>query len=300
MMLITESHVRQNLSVPDCIEVLRDALARPLVNIPRYRLESTNALLHVMSASIPELGIMGLKCYSVTKTSTRFAVLLFGEASGELMAVLEADALGQIRTGAASGLATDLLARKDAAVGAVIGTGFQAETQLLAIDAVRNLQEIRIFSRSPEKRAAFVKRMQRETQARLRDASSAEECARDADVICTITSARDPVLFGDWLKPGCHINAAGVNWANKRELDPSAVRRASLICTDHREQSKIEAGDLIGEVESWESVAELSDVLNGKVSRTSEDQITLFKSNGIAAEDIAAALFVYKKIISRS
>jgi ornithine cyclodeaminase/alanine dehydrogenase-like protein (mu-crystallin family) len=212
------------------------------------------------------------------------------------MATVEADALGQIRTGAASGLATDLLARKDVGAGAVIGTGFQGETQLLAIDAVRNFQQIRIYSRSEENRWSFVHRMQPLVRARLQEAASAEECVRDADVICTITSSREPVLAGEWLRPGSHINAAGVNWATKRELDDTAVRRAGFICVDHLEQSKIEAGDLIGVLPSWDGVAELGDVVAGKAGRVGADQITLFKSNGIAVEDIAAALFLYKKL----
>ena len=296
MIHITEEQVRENLSVRECIEVLRDAFRHPFVNIPRYRLKSRNSLLHVMSASIPDLGIMGLKCYGTSRTAGDFVVLLFEEGSGSLMATVEADALGQIRTGAASGLATDLLARKDAGTGAVIGTGFQGETQLLAIDAVRNFQQIRIYSRSEENRWSFVHRMQPLVRARLQEATSAEECVRGADVICTITSSREPVLAGEWLRPGSHINAAGVNWATKRELDETAVRRAGLICVDHLEQSKIEAGDLIGVLPSWDGVAELGDVLAGKAGRVGADQITLFKSNGIAVEDIAAALFLYKKL----
>ena len=296
MIHITEEQVRRYLSVRDCIEVLRDAFRHPFVNIPRYRLKSRNSLLHVMSASIPDLNIMGLKSYGTSRTAGDFAVLLFEETTGNLMATVEADALGQIRTGAASGLATDLLARKDAAIGAVIGTGFQAETQLLAIDAVRAFQQIRVFSRSEENRRSFVHRMQPLVRARLVEAGSAEQCSRGSDVICTITSSREPVLFGDWLDPGCHVNAAGVNWADKRELDETAVRRAGLVCVDHLEQSKIEAGDLIGVLSTWDGVAELADVVAGKVGRKSAEQITLFKSNGIAAEDIAAALFLYQEL----
>ena len=297
MMQISEGQVRQHLSVPECIEVLRDAFGREFVNIPRYRLKSRNSLLHVMSASIPDLNIMGLKSYGTSSSGAEFAVLLFEESTGKLMAVFEANALGQIRTGAASGLATDLLARKDAAIGAVIGTGFQGETQLLAIDAVRAFREIRVYSRSAEHRREFVERLQPRVRAKLRAVDSAEQCARDADVICTITSSREPVLFGEWLKPGCHINAAGVNWHNKREIDEDCVRRAGLIVVDSLEQNKIESGDLLGLVD-WNLVHELSDVVKGIVRRASSDRITLFKSGGIALEDIAAALFIYRKLIA--
>jgi ornithine cyclodeaminase/alanine dehydrogenase-like protein (mu-crystallin family) len=243
---------------------------------------------------------MGLKAYGTSKLAATFAVLLFDEKTCALLAVLEADRLGQIRTGAASGLATDLLAVKDAKIGAIIGTGYQAETQLMAIDAVRRFSEIRIYSRSAEGRKIFISTMQDKIRrsVKLVDSSSAESAARDADVICVITSSREPVLFGSWLKPGCHINAAGVNWSNKREIDEQCVRKASLIVADNREQSKIEAGDLthvLSELE-WENVAELKDLVKGRVGRQSLQDITLFKSNGIAAEDVAAAHYIVGKL----
>jgi alanine dehydrogenase len=296
-MYVTESQVRNLLPVHECVDILRDAFSREFVNIPRYRLKSTNTLLHVMSASIPSLGIMGLKSYGTGREAAGdFVVLLFDERNGKLMGVFEADALGQIRTGAASGLATSYLAPEDSTIAAIIGTGLQAETQLMAIDSVREFKQIRIFSRSAENRRAFIKKMQPQVKANLIESQTAEQAVRDADVISTITTAKTPVVFGEWLKPGCHINAAGTNWSNKRELDESAVKRCDLICADHREQSKIEAGDLIGVIDDWNSVWELSDVVQGRIARTSADQITLFKSNGIAMEDIASALHIYKKL----
>ena len=297
-MYITEKQVTEKLSVKECVEVLRKALALDYINIPRYRLRSENSILHVMSASIPQLGIMGLKAYGISRTGGNFMVLLFDEKSGSLMTVVEADAMGQIRTGAASGLATDELAVREARIGAVIGTGYQAETQLLAIDAVRRFELIRIFSRSPENRKTFIQELQPKVRAKLVEANSAEECVADADVICTITSAKEPVLLGKWLKQGAHINAAGVNWANKREIDEEAVRKSTLIVVDNIEQSKIEAGDLIHvfNPDDWSRVVELRDVLRGKVPKRFRQDITLFQSNGIAAEDIATALHVFNKI----
>ena len=206
--------------------------------------------------------------------------------------------VAKIRTGAASGLATDLLANPDASVGAVIGTGFQAETQLLAIDTVRKFEEIRIYSRRDEARADFIAKMQSQVSARLVNASSAQEAVSDADVICTITSAKDPVVEGKWLKPGSHINAAGSNSVSRRELDEEAVRRADFICTDDRHQAKIESGDLTAVLkeQQWNDVRELKDVVKGNSGRTSRKQITLFKSNGIAVEDVASALYIYSRI----
>lgn len=296
-MYITEEDVAQLLSVPECIDVLEKAFALPFINIPRYRLKSKNSLLHVMSASIPDWEVMGLKSYGTAKEGGQFIVLLFSEPKGTLLAVIEASRLGQIRTGAASGLATKLLARSDSRIGAIFGSGYQAETQLLAIDSALNLSRIKVFSRNAENRRDFVYRLKMQTRAELVNAESAEECAHDADVICTVTSSKEPVLYGKWLKPGCHINAAGSNWSTKRELDEVAVRKCDFVCVDHLEQSKLESGDLISvfRPEDWNSVVELRDVVQGKTGRSSPDQITLFKSNGIALEDIAAARFIYDK-----
>lgn len=296
MNIITEEQVKQHLSVTDCVSVLRDAFARETVNIPRYRLKSANSLLHVMSASIPSVDVMGLKAYGTSRSGASFAVLLYRESTGELLATVQADALGQIRTGAASGLATDLLANENVRVGAIIGTGFQAETQLLALTAVRKFDEIRFYSRSEANRKEFQERMQSRVTCELKEGTSAEYCVRGADVISTITSSKEPVLYGAWLKQGCHINAAGSNWANKTELDANAVQRCDLICVDHLEQSKIESGDLIPVLKDWSSVKELSAVVKGSVKRKDADQITLFESHGIAVEDVAAAYYVYKKL----
>jgi ornithine cyclodeaminase/alanine dehydrogenase-like protein (mu-crystallin family) len=296
--LVNEEQVRRLLPVRYCVEVLRNALRLEYVNIPRYRLKSRNSLLHVMSASIPSLFVMGLKSYGTSHSGASFAVLLFDEPSGALIAVVEADALGQIRTGAASGLATDLLADPDARVGAVIGTGFQAETQLLAIDAVRKFDEIRIYSRREEARAEFVAKMQSRVSASLVNAPSSKEAVTDADVICTITSAKDPVVEGKWIKPGAHINAAGSNSVARREIDEDAVRRSTFICTDDVQQAKIESGDLTSVLsdKEWSEVRELKDVVRGNCGRTSQDEITLFKSNGIAVEDVAAAHYIYSRL----
>ena len=298
MIYINEEQVKRLLSVRDCVEVLRNAFSLEYINIPRYRLKSTHSLLHVMSASIPPLLVMGLKSYGTSRGGGSFAVLLFDEPSGELLAMFEADALGQIRTGAASGLATDLLANPDARIGAVIGTGFQAETQLLAIDAVRKFDQVRIYSRREQARKDFIDKMQSQVRTTLMNASSAEESVRDADVICTITSSKDPVVEGRWLKPGVHINAVGSNSVARRELDADAVQGADLLCTDDREQSKIEAGDFVGVLteERWNQVRELSEVVKGKYGRTSSGQRTLFKSNGIALEDVASAHYIYSRI----
>jgi ornithine cyclodeaminase/alanine dehydrogenase-like protein (mu-crystallin family) len=212
--------------------------------------------------------------------------------------MIEADYMGQLRTGAASGVATKYLARRDASVAAIIGTGGQAKTQLEAIAAVRKLKFARVYSRNAEHRKTFCEEMSARIGIAVEPANSASEAARGAHIICTATTASQPVLSGADLASGLHINAIGANHAHKRELDDEAVAGADVIVVDSVEQSRQEAGDLIiafqGDEICWTGVKKLSDVVAGKVSgRTSDTEVTLFKSNGIASWDLAVAMRVY-------
>jgi ornithine cyclodeaminase/alanine dehydrogenase-like protein (mu-crystallin family) len=212
-------------------------------------------------------------------------------------ALIQADRLGQVRTGAASGLATRHLAREDARVGALIGTGWQAETQLEAVCLARPLTEVRVFGREAGRRAAFVERMAPRVRARLLPVGSAEEAVRGADVVCTITTARAPVLEGAWLAPGAHVNAAGVNWPDRREVDEAVVRRAARVVVDDLETARLEGGNLLPVVAAghlrWEDVVPLASIVAGTApGRRRPDEITLFASHGIALEDVACAAHV--------
>jgi len=294
MLYITEDDVRRLLPMPVCIDLMRTAFTRlatgEALNQPRRRLTlPTRSTLHYMAAS--DGRYFGIKVYSTNpKRPPTFRFLLYRADDGELLATLEANHLGQIRTGAASGLATALLARPDSKVAAIIGSGFQARTQLDAIRAALPFKEIRVWSRSAEKREAFAR------ECGVDAASTAEAAVRDADVIVTATSAKDPVLESAWVKDGAHINAMGSNQAQRREVPAELVSRASLIVVDSKEQSRMESGDLLLAPElNWDSVVELQDVVMGKVQRQSAAAITLFKSNGLAAEDVIAAGYVYKK-----
>ena len=208
---------------------------------------------------------------------------------------MEASALGQVRTGAASGLATRYMARADASTVGIIGTGYQARTQLEAACAVRGIKSAKAFSRTAEKRQAFAGEMSERLSLEVMPAESAEECIRGTDIAITITSSREPVLKGEWLKDGCHVNAAGGNHWMRREIDEVAVNRAGTIVVDDLEQAKVECGDLLWPAERglfrWSMAHELRDVVSGKTrGRTQEDSITLFESQGVAIEDVAAAL----------
>jgi alanine dehydrogenase len=308
-LLLTEADVRSLLTMPVAIEVVEESLRLQgkgeLILHPRRRIKMPdNALLHYMAAADPLHGYIGMKIYTVTHGGARFVVPLFRSTTGEMAALIEADALGQIRTGAATGVATKYLANAKASSVGIIGTGYQARTQLEAVAVVRRLQRVRAYGRDPERRAKFCREMSERIGLSVGAASSSEEAVRGADIVITATSATQVVLEGAWLSPGMHINAMGANWPQKRELDAAAVGRADLVVVDSIEQSKMEAGDLIqafGDDQSrWTTVQELGRIVAAQASgRTTADQITLFKSNGIAAWDLAAAVRVYEMAVAR-
>ena len=308
-LLLTEADVRSLLTMPIALEIVEESLRRQgngeLVLHPRHRIKlPDNALLHYMAAGDSVRGYFGVKLYTAVRGVARFVVPLFRSTTGEMAALIEADALGQLRTGAASGVATKYLANANARAACIIGTGYQARTQLEAVAAVRRLNRVRAYGRDPERRERFCREMSERIGVSVEPTNSGEEAVRSADIVITATSATRIVLEGAWLTPGMHINAMGANWPQKRELDEAAVGRANKIVVDSIEQSKMEAGDLIqafAEDQSrWNAVQELGQIVAGKVpGRTSADQITLFKSNGIATWDLAAAVRVYEIAVSR-
>lgn len=302
-LLIRESQVRETLTMPRAIDALeaafRDWAHGRATNQPRQRVHTPQGTLHLMGAAWQSKGYIGYKAYFSFPAGVRFHVVLASAHTGELLALIEADWLGRIRTGAASGLATKYLARTDAATVAVLGAGAQAETQLQAVCAVRSIERAFVFSRTPETRAAFAARMTAQLNIPVHPAESVEQAVAEADVICTVTSAREPILQGAWLKPGMHLNAAGANALARRELDTFAVGRCERIFVDDPAQARVEAAELIVPIElrklSWERVHPLAHLVGGLLPpRQSPEEITLFKSLGIALEDVAAAAIVYE------
>jgi ornithine cyclodeaminase/alanine dehydrogenase-like protein (mu-crystallin family) len=269
-------------------------------NEPRKRIAFEGGLFNYMAAALPAQHAVGLKSYVSTRAGTRFVVLLFDTTSGQLLSVLEADWLGRIRTGAASGVATRALARDDARVAGVIGAGGQAETQIQAIDAVRRLETIKVFSRAQERREGLVQRLQPGVGAKLEAVVSAEEAVRGSQIVTTITTAREAVFNGDWLEEGTHVNAAGGNRPDRRELDSLTISRAAFVAVDSLEGARIECGDLILAARDkpgvWSHVVELGSILAGQnAGRTGDNQITVFESMGIALEDVAVARYIYDR-----
>lgn len=300
---INENEVRELLTMAAAIAAVEDisrkqAEATVIVH-PRRRFEFPNrGFFHYMAALDTADGYVGMKQYTYVKGKLCFLVPLYAVATGELVALIEADYMGQLRTGAASGVATKYLAKKHAKVAAIIGTGGQARTQLEAIHNVRMLDAVYVYGRDPDRRNKYCDEMSEKLGVTCYAMQSAAEAVRNAEIICTATTASHPVLNGQDLPLGVHINAIGANHAHKQELDEAAVARANLIFVDSLAQSNQEAGDLIipfaKEPKRWAEVHELAELIAGRVpGRANDSQITLFKSNGIAAWDLAVAIKVY-------
>ncbi len=299
----TEKDVGELLPMGDavaCVErALRLLAEDKAVNLPRQRVRVDKLLLHMLPAGSGELGYVGLKAYTTGPNGARFYFLHFNSSSGELVAMMQADRLGQIRTGAASGVATKYMAREDATRVGIYGTGWQARSQLQAIAEVRPIVSMVAYGRDAARREKFCNEMTEELGIPVRPVETPEEVPQDADIVVTATNAREPVLRGAWLKPGQHVNAIGSNALRRLEIDEEAVTRMSFIAADSIEQAKIECGDLAAVVDaeklSWDGVHEIADVASGNVTaRRSPDDITLFESQGLAIEDVAVAKHVYE------
>lgn len=296
MLYLSEADVRALLPMPVAVGLMRGVFTRlrsgSTINQPRRRLIlPTGSVLHQMAAADGDY--FGTKIYSTNRRfGAHFLFLLYRAADGQPLAILEANALGQIRTGAASGYATGLLAAPGPATIAVIGSGFQARSQLEAALTVRTATEVQVWSPSAEKRASFAAEL---WAAPVRAADSAEAAVRGASIVITATNSKDPVIDDAWIAPGTLINAMGSNQADRREL-PSALIHRSRIVVDSVEQARIESGDLLLALDSsgWENVQELKDVDAAHDAAA----ITVFKSNGLAAEDVAAGGYVYERAIA--
>ncbi len=305
--VLREEDTRSLVGMPEALEAVETAFVEQAhgtgINEPRRRVRQPAGTLHIMAGALVSRGYWGFKAYTATRSRVRFIVNLYDSQSGALLSMIEADYLGQLRTGAASGVATKYLARSDAGVLALFGTGFQAETQLEAIAAVCALREVRVYGRTPERRETFAQTMAQRLNIPIHPAPTPREALEGADIVTTATTAIDPVFDGNDLSPGVHINGAGSNAAIRAELDRTTVRRADLIFTDDLEGARIESGDLIRAYErnalSWARVRLLADVVAGLTTgRQRPEDITLFESQGIALWDIALAATIYERAVA--
>jgi alanine dehydrogenase len=289
---LTEADVEALLSPADAVAAVEESFRRlaagEVANRPRYRVGGEAGWLAVMSAVDDGLQLAGVKAYAGSTAGVPFVVDLFDLDGGELAAVIEADRLGQLRTGAASAVAAKYLAVQGARTMGIIGCGWQAESQVRCIrEAVPSLERVVAYCRTAEALEDFCRRLDAEPGESHRDPAEQE-------IVVTATTSKDPVLRGEWLSPGALVCAMGANYPTKRELDNAVLERASFVCCDSIEQAKLESGDLIEPVEQgildWLEVHELQEVVAGEIQgRQSPEDIVVFKSNGIAAWDVAVA-----------
>lgn len=298
---LNEAEVSSLLSMDvllPAVEAVMAALARgEVVDYPRQRVRLPGSITHMLQGGVPYLNLTGFKAYTSSGGKARFWVHLFDATSGDPVAVLEADRLGMMRTGAAGGVAAKWLSREDARVAGVFGAGWQAEGQILALCAVRDLAQIKVWARNRERLEAFCARMTEMCGRPVVPAASAQDTVGGSDIVVTVTTASRPLFEADWLESGTHINAAGSNSLARQELSEAVLRKVGLICVDARDTALREAGDLLPLLEkgrtrpgSW---VELGEVVAGtRAGRTDASQITLFESQGLAIQDIAAAALV--------
>lgn len=298
-LFLNEEVVRQLLTMPLTIEAVEEShkelsLARA-IDIPRQRTRLPQTALHILQGALPGRDAIGYKAYTSNRSGIRFLVHVFSAASGALRVVMEADYLGMMRTGAASGVATRWLARPDAEVLGVFGAGWQAEGNIEAIAAVRKLRKVKVFARNTERLAAFCAKMSDRLQIDVVPGASPEDTVRGSDIVSTITTASSPLFDAAWLSPGTHINAAGSNSLIRREVGEDVLKVSSPIVVDSVETALKEAGDLLPVMEkgrlSERQLVELGDIILGRhPGRSKPEDITLFESQGMAIQDISVAV----------
>jgi ornithine cyclodeaminase/alanine dehydrogenase-like protein (mu-crystallin family) len=293
---LSEQDVRQLMDMPASISVVEEAFrqlaAGSAQNVPRARAFGSGVALHTMSAAADYLNLVGWKAYTTTRQSARFHVAVYRADSGAMAGLIEADYLGRLRTGAASGVATRYLAAAEASRVGLFGVGRQAATQLEAVCSVRPIKHVAVFSRNALRRNEFAADMSRRCRVDVHPVDSAEAAAADKDIVITATTSRTPVFSGDVLSPGTHLNVIGSNFLSKAEVDVTTIRRADRIICDSIDQCKVEAGDFVGALEEgvidWSGMIDLADVVSGRhAGRPHREAITLFKSVGLAIEDVA-------------
>lgn len=297
-LFLSEADVRQLLTMDLALAAVEEAhrahaLGRA-VDVPRQRTRVPTASLHILQGALLDAGVFGYKAYTASREGARFLVHLFDAANGRPLAVLEADFLGMMRTGAAGGVAAKYLAREDAATVCVFGAGWQAGSQVEALCRVRPIRRVQVCSRNAEKREAFCREMAGRLGVEMMSMVTAEEALAGADVVVTITTASAPLFDGNLLAPGVHLTAAGSNAVIRRELDEKAIQKASLVCVDSRATALREAGDLLPALEKGRlhegQLVELGEIVAGvRPGRSAPEQITLFESQGMAIQDLAVA-----------
>jgi len=297
-LLLRESHVEQLLTMASTLELIervhREYSTGQAIDVPRERSRLPRAALHILQGAVPSANIFGYKAYTSSREGVRFLVYAFSAENGRLEGVVEANYLGMMRTGAAGGVAAKWLARPEAKVAGIFGSGWQAEGQLEALSHVRKLERAKVFSRNAEKVAKFCERMAKKLSIDVVPARSPEDCVKASDIVVTITTSATPVFDGEWIAPGTHVNAAGSNSLLRREIDEATVLKANPVVVDSRPSAMKEAGDLLPALEKGRlhvgMLTELGEVIAGtRPGRTKPEQVTLFESQGMAIQDLIIA-----------
>ena len=305
-LILREADVQRIIEIDDIIAAITAAMKElgegVAQNEPRHRVFAPGGLLNVMFASYPGGRCTGLKAYTVADGHVRFLVVLFG-LDGSLEAFIEADFMGAYRTGAATAVAVKALARPGPATVALIGTGWQASTQALALSRVMGIKELRVYSRDFERRSVFAREQAAQLGVETIAAGSAELAVRGADLVITVTTSPSPVIEAEWVEPHAMVVAVGSNWRNKAEIPPDLVARAQTVVVDQLAAAQLESGDLIAAHDAgkfdWSRAVELGAVLAGKWQRQPGPGITLFESHGLALWDLAAGSVVLKAALER-
>jgi alanine dehydrogenase len=262
------------------------------IDVPRQRTRLPSSTMHILQGALPSEGVLGYKVYTSSREGNRFQVHLYDEKNGRPLAIIEANLLGMLRTGAMGGLSIKWLAREDARVLGVFGSGWQARSQIEAACVVRPISEVKVYSRDRSKLEHFCDRMSLKVECPVRPAQNPEEVVRGSDVIVTITTATAPLFAADWVEAGTHIVAAGSNSLIRREIDEATIRRASAVVVDSRATALREAGDLLPALEKGRlregQLIEIGEIIAGcRAGRQKSSDITLFESQGMAIQDIA-------------
>ena len=297
-LFLREADVERLLTMDATLDLVervhREYSTGQAIDVPRERTRLPKAALHILQGAVPSMGVFGYKAYTSSREGVRFLVYVFDAERGNLEAIVEANHLGMMRTGAAGGVAAKWLAREDARVVGLFGSGWQAQGQLQALARVRKLECVKVFSRNAEKLAKFCVKMRERLSLDVVPAASPEDAVKASDIVVTITTSATPVFDGEWLAPGTHVNAAGSNSILRQEIDETTVRRAQPVVVDSRPSAIKEAGDLLPALEKGRlhagGLTEIGEVIAGiRPGRTSPEQVTLFESQGMAIQDLVIA-----------
>ena len=303
ILFLGEAEVQDLLNMDEAVEIVEETFRQQgkgnIINHPRNRIKTPKSMLHYLPGALPHMNVMGYKAYTSSKAGIKFRVFLHDIETGELLSIMDGNYMGMIRTGATTSVATKYMSRPDSSRVGIFGAGWQARGQAMGVCAAREIREISVYSRDRERRKAFCNEMSNLLDAEFIPAEKPEVALDGADILITATTSIKPVFVGESLRAGVHINAIGGNFLFKSEIDERCVSKSDVIVVESKEQSKLEAGEFMPLVEKgrlwWESIHELGEVVTGKVhGRNSDQEITLFKSLGIAIEDIAVAAHIYK------